>query len=106
VGIDILAVQKAVKPFDKQGTLVLLIHSPAMSFAGEEDKAPGRTYSFRDDKSRVVFDLPADCWESHQFSEGIAWFITHRHQYGCYDRDGKFIGQESADFTDVHRFAE
>jgi len=46
VGIEILSVEKPEKPFDKNGKVVLLIHSPARLFAGEE-KAPGKTYLFK-----------------------------------------------------------
>ena len=45
-----------------------------------------------DENGRVVFELPADCWVVNPFSEGIAWFLTHRTvKYGGYDRDGKLI---------------
>jgi beta-lactamase regulating signal transducer with metallopeptidase domain len=47
LGIDILSVEKAERPFDKNGKAVLLIHSPARLFAGEEAKAPGKTYLFK-----------------------------------------------------------
>ncbi|MCX6879655.1 MAG: carboxypeptidase-like regulatory domain-containing protein, partial [Verrucomicrobia bacterium] len=46
VGIDILSVEEPETPFDKNGKVVLLIHSPARLFAGEE-KIPGKTYSFK-----------------------------------------------------------
>jgi hypothetical protein len=47
VGIEILSVETAEKPFDKKGKVVLLIHSPARLFSGGEDKAPGKTYLFK-----------------------------------------------------------
>jgi len=46
VGIEILSTEKSVKPFNKKGKIILLIHSPAMLFAGDE-KAPGKMYSFK-----------------------------------------------------------
>ncbi len=46
VGIEILSIEKSAKPFDKKGKEILLIHSPAILFAGDE-KAPGETYSFK-----------------------------------------------------------
>ena len=47
VGIEILSLEKPAKPLDKKGKIVLAIHSPAVMFRGEEDNAPGKTYSFK-----------------------------------------------------------
>lgn len=47
IGINILSVETPVKPFDKKGKIILLIHSPAILFDGDEEAAPGRTYSFK-----------------------------------------------------------
>jgi len=46
VGLDILSIEKAAKPFEKAGEKVLLIHSPAMFFGQPAKKVIGKQFSF------------------------------------------------------------
>jgi hypothetical protein len=44
--VEILSIERAAKPFDKKGSIVLAIHSPVLVFAEPAEAIPGQQYSF------------------------------------------------------------
>lgn len=44
--VEILSIEKAAKPFDKKGKMILAIHSPARLFMEPAEDVPGKQYSF------------------------------------------------------------